>query len=117
MKFKIQGSIQKKKKNLLVEFQNFYKTLYAHGSLSKKKKKSRTGSKYRDNLGMTVVANSTHDAMINASQWMAGSHFHVPHPMLMPAVINSPFQCTLDAKQILNTRTINLKADQTWQSN
>ena len=86
-------------------------------SAKKKKKKSRTGSKYRDNLGMTVVANSTHDAMINASQRMAGSHFHVPHPMLMPAVINSPFQCTLDAKQILNTRTINLKADQTWQSN
>ena len=30
----------KKKKNLLFEFQNFYKTLYAHGSLSKKKKKN-----------------------------------------------------------------------------
>ena len=74
-------------------------------------KKSRAGSKYRDNLGMTVVANSTRDAMISASHWMAGSYFHVPHPVLMPGVINSPFQCTVDAKQILNTTTINLKAD------
>ena len=60
---------------------------------------------------MTVVANAPRDAMISVSHWMAGSYFHVPHPMLMPGVINSPFQCTVDAKQILNTTTINLKTD------
>ena len=109
MKFKIQGGIQKKKKFFFLNSRTSRRhCMHMEASA---KKKSRTGSKYRDNLGMTVVANSTHDAMINASQRMAGSHFHVPHPMLMPVVINSPFQCTLDAKQILNTRTINLKAD------
>ena len=55
--------------------------------------------------GPTLGDHGTQDSGWEAAASMACT------PMLRPGVINSLFQCIVDAKQILNTTTIKKKAD------
>lgn len=114
----IQDSWLYTKTFLFLNFLCSKKALEPYGMHQKKKKKSRTGNKYRK---CGNGSGSKFNVWVNDQCQISmgpetGSAYEAGSPMFhtlifMPGVINSLYQHTVAAKQILNPTTINRKAD------